>query len=276
MELTVNNLNLKYDIKVLNNVSFKLNNNKIIAIAGKNGSGKTSLIESILGIRNADGEILFNNRNIKNNMEFKNKTGIISNDFPFIYDLSLLYNLKYFLSINKINIKDNEIDNALLKFNLLKHKNRKIGILSNGMKIKFQTMYNYLKKPELLFMDEPTAFLDLDSQNYIINLINNIKNNNSFFKSCIMATHNIDLIKMSDDIILLSDGNIIEHGNFNYIVNEFKSKYVVISDKYINLLNNINYNERSNNTLIIKIDDYNKLNKKPEKLEINYGDIFGE
>ena len=276
MELTVNNLNLKYDIKVLNNVSFKLNNNKIIAIAGKNGSGKTSLIESILGIRNADGEILFNNRNIKNNMEFKNKTGIISNDFPFIYDLSLLYNLKYFLSINKINIKDNEIDNALLKFNLLKHKNRKIGILSNGMKIKFQTMYNYLKKPELLFMDEPTAFLDLDSQNYIINLINNIKNNNSFFKSCIMATHNIDLIKMSDDIILLSDGNIIEHGNFNYIVNEFKSKYVVISDKYINLLNNINYNERSNNRLIIKIDDYNKLNKKPEKLEINYGDIFGE
>ena len=276
MELSVNNLNLKYDIQVLSNISFKLNNNTIMAIAGKNGSGKTSLIESIFGIRNANGKILFNNKNIRNNIEFKNKTGIISNDFPFIYDLSLLYNLKYFLLINKINITNNEIDNALSKFNLLKHKNRKMGILSNGMKIKFQIMYNYLKKPELLFMDEPTAFLDIDSQNYIVNLIKDIKNNNSFFKSCIMATHNMDLIKMSDDILLLSDGKIIEHNNFNYIINEFKNKYVVIADKYINLLNNINYNETSNNRLIIKIDDYNKLSKKPDVLEINYGDIFGE
>ncbi len=277
MQLEVRNLDLSYDISVINNISFNLNNNEIITIIGKNGSGKTSLLESLLNIRgHYSGNIIYNNKDIKKykNNFFRN-IGIISYNFPFFEEFSLIYNLKYFLALDKINYDDKYIKDTLLKFDLLKHINRKISVLSTGLKIRLQITYNYLKKPEILLMDEPTAFIDPPGISYIESLISKIKNQNEFCKSAIIATHNINIIKKADNIILIVNGKNKITGNFEEILNKFKENYIVISDKYYNLLNNLPYNI-SGNRIIINKEDFYKLNPRPKTLEIKEDDIFEE
>ncbi len=226
--LNVENLTVKYRNFSINNITFTLNEGDILGIAGSNGSGKTTLVETIMGIRNLfSGNIYYKNINVIDNFSIiKENAMIISSDIPFFPNMSVIENLELICSF--CNYKGETIE-KLKRVNLLNHKDVLYKNLSKGMKHRLAFAEYLIRKPELIIMDEPTEGLDPAFKADVIEILNSIKEHNGISTSAILVTHDIDLLsKICTNIILLSDGKIMDSGKFEEIIYKFQESYIIL------------------------------------------------
>lgn len=202
----IKNLSKSYSSFELSNISFELNAGKIIGFIGKNGSGKTTTIKSILGFVHPDcGEICYfglplfeHEREIKQRIGFS--TGAI-NYYP-------KKKIKHFVSITKTfyqNWDDASYKEYLELFSL--DENKMPCELSEGMKVKFNLLLALSHKAEILILDEPTSGLDPFSRDELLDLFIELKNRGV---SILFSTHiTSDIEKCADDIIYIRKGKMI-------------------------------------------------------------------
>ncbi|HDX9633550.1 MULTISPECIES: ABC transporter ATP-binding protein [Bacillus cereus group] len=232
-EISLKNISFYYpktNVKVLDNINLKINKGENISIVGHNGSGKTTLVKCILGLYDvSDGEIRVNEKNIKdiNKITYFERVAAIFQDF-YKYKFSLRENLG-FGNLKKLN-DDQELYNALQKvglyekvknyqFNLDTYLTREIPDgreLSGGEWQKLAIARGFLKDSDLIILDEPTAALDPLSEMKIFELFNKLSEN----KTTITISHRLGPTKYSDRIIVMDNGNIVEEGNYDELMNK--------------------------------------------------------
>ena len=214
MLMEVNNLCKKIGNLNLNDINLKIEPGYIVGLLGVNGSGKTSLINTILNLYKRDnGEVIINGFSMEfNEKSAKNQIGFVLDEEMFEETMSVLNNAKIFGSLYD-NFDENLFKEFCKNFNI--PLNKKLGKLSTGLKVRFQLAFALAHDAKLFIMDEPTAGLDPLFRKELINYMQQIVEDGS--RSVLFSTHiTEDLDQVGDYIILINNGNVY----FNLIKEE--------------------------------------------------------
>lgn len=201
-------------VEVIKGVNLKINSGENVAVVGKSGSGKTSLIMLIAGLEKAtSGKIIFEDQDISTYSEDeladlrKRKIGIVFQSFYLIPNYTALENVSLVLEINKIENAQKKSAELLDQFGLKDRLNHFPSQLSGGEQQRVAIARSIILSPKLILADEPSGNLDSENSKLIINLLFKYsKQNNS---SLILVTHDQSIAKECDKIIEIKDGKII-------------------------------------------------------------------
>ena len=217
LELQDIHLNYKTEstsVEVIRGVSLKINSNESVAIVGKSGSGKTSLIMLIAGLeRPNSGKIIFEGEDISQYSEDrladirKRKIGIVFQSFYLIPNYTALENVSLVLEINKVPDAKKKSMELLEQFGLKDRINHFPSQLSGGEQQRVAIARSIVLNPKLILADEPSGNLDSENSKLIMSLLfKYCKQNDS---SLVLVTHDQMLAKECDRIIEIKDGKII-------------------------------------------------------------------
>lgn len=201
--LEVNNLyksyyTLKDELKVLDNISFKVYENDFIGIIGPSGCGKSSILNILAKLDNEfNGDLKYRD-NIKIGYMLQEDALF---DWLTIYENAII-GLKIKKILNKENVR--YVNNLLMKYNLYEFKNKYPCELSGGMKQRLALIRTLAIKPDILLLDEPYCALDYHTRLKVSNDVFNILKEEN--KTAIIVTHDIEeAISMCNKIIVLSN-----------------------------------------------------------------------
>lgn len=213
--------NYKGKENIIKDCSFKINKNEITAIIGKSGSGKSTIVDLILGLQKVnDGKILFDNKNELNEFNldsYRNKVSLVFQD-PFLFYTTIKENLLWsnYKASEKEIFESLKIANAYdLVMGLPKKLDTIVGErgleLSGGERQRIILARAILRKPQLLILDEATSSLDQESEKLIKNSIKEI----SKFTTVLIIAHRASAISIAQNIYVLNNGKMTESGNLD-------------------------------------------------------------
>jgi len=210
--------------KILKNVSLNVPSGKKIAIVGPSGAGKSTLGRLLFRFYDSNqGKILIDDQNINNctQSSLRKNIAVVPQD-TVLFNESIYFNIKYAKnSASKDDvIKAAKMANIHDFINSLPDKYNTIvgerGLkLSGGEKQRVAIARAVLKSPKIILFDEATSSLDSNSENKILQSMKEVSKN---ITSLIIA-HRLSTIKDADNIYVLNEGQIIESGNHDYLLN---------------------------------------------------------
>lgn len=222
-------------LQVLNNINLSCAKGECIALIGPNGCGKTSLIKSILGmVIPNNGDILFNNKSIQNQFEYRNQIGYMPQIGRYPENMTIGQVIE---TIKSIRNHPKDIDEYLLKeFKLENLFTKRMRTLSGGTMQKVSATIAFLFNPDVLILDEPTAGLDPLSSEILKEKIILEKEKG---KLILITSHILsELDDLVTQIIFMQEGNIVFHKNIDVLKQETKENK--ISKAVAAILKNIN------------------------------------
>ena len=222
------NVNFKYEdtnIVALEDISFVVNKGETLAILGKTGSGKSSIIALISRMYDTSGgTILIDGKPIKDVhlFDLRNSIGVVPQD-AFLFSDSIKNNIKF----GKEKATDEEVIEAAKKAvvhdNIINFKNQYDTILgergitlSGGQKQRVSIARALIKNPKIILLDDCLSAVDTETEEAILNnLLDFCKD-----KTTIIVSHRVSSAKNADKIIIIDEGKIIQQGSHNQLVNE--------------------------------------------------------
>tara|TARA_B100000242_G_scaffold282088_1_gene243063 strand:- start:1739 stop:2344 length:606 start_codon:yes stop_codon:yes gene_type:complete len=164
--LLVQNLSLeRLDKKIFENINFTLGANRIVMLKGRNGSGKTSLLKSVLCILEpTSGSMFWKGKPINKNLyDFYNNVTYISDKTSSVRQLTIANNIKIWKRIFLSKLDKNQIDGILSNLNLTNLIDKKVNTLSLGEIKKLELLRLVLEEKKIWILDEPLNNLDSDT-----------------------------------------------------------------------------------------------------------------
>ena len=231
------------DITALKNISFTIEKGQTLAILGKTGSGKSTILSLLSRLYDVtSGEITMDTISLPNiNLNsLRNSMGVVPQD-AFLFSDSIKNNIRF----GKEDATDEEVIAAAKNADV--HKNIKkfsqqyetvLGergvTLSGGQKQRVSIARAIIKNPEILLFDDCLSAVDTETEEKILNNLLQITKE----KTTIIVTHRVSSAKNADKIIILEDGAIIQQGSHNQLLNEagyYKELfYKQLSEKELN------------------------------------------
>ena len=195
----------------VNHVSFMVKSGELFGLLGPNGAGKTTTIRMLTGIfKPTSGTAFIGEYDIqKNPLEAKQLMGIVPEMANAYIDLSAIRNLLLMGELYGIRkkVKIEKAGNLLKLFGLYEKRNQKVRTFSKGMQQRLIVAMGLMNDPKLLFLDEPTAGLDVESVRLIRELIREF---NSKGITIILTTHNIEEAnQLCDKVAIMNHGKIV-------------------------------------------------------------------
>ncbi len=194
------------------------NKGELIAVIGRNGIGKSTLLRTLTGLQpSLGGEIFYSGKNIRDysRMDLAQKVGYISTEIVkvsnmSVYDLVALGRFPHTNWMGKIDTKNHEvIMDAIEKTTMSAFCNRFVSELSDGERQRAMIARILAQDTGIMVMDEPTAFLDIGSKYEILHLMHLLSHKNE--KTIIFSTHDLHMaISQSDKIWLILDNRLME------------------------------------------------------------------
>ena len=221
MFIQIKNLSKKYkDTLAVNNINFSIEKNKTLGLLGPNGCGKTTSIGMMLGlIKPTSGEILIDNKNIETfkRDEILNRINFASPYIELPKKLTVRQNLEVYGRLYGIKDLKGRINEISEDLDIKSFFNRKTGELSSGQKNRVSLAKSLINKPEILFLDEPTASLDPDIGDFVRTYIQRYRAKNQV--TVLLASHNMSEVeRLCDSIIMMKSGEIIDRGTCEEII----------------------------------------------------------
>jgi len=223
MDIKVQNLSKKFNnFLAVDNINFTLDKNKTLGLLGPNGCGKTTSIGMMLGlITPTNGEVLIDNQNVNkvNRNDLLSRMNFASPYIELPKKLTVKENLEVYgrlYGIKNLKIRISEISEDL---NLNNFLNKKTGELSSGQKNRISLAKSLINKPEVLFLDEPTASLDPDIGDFVRNYIETYKTKNKI--TILLASHNMkEVERLCDTVIMMKEGQIVDRGTCKDLIHK--------------------------------------------------------
>jgi ABC-2 type transport system ATP-binding protein len=194
--------------------SLSVNEGQIFGLLGPNGAGKTTLISMLCGlIKPTSGSFSINNLTYaKNSNEIKKIIGVVPQEYALYPTLTARENLMYFGSMYGLkgdNLKEKIIE-SLDFLGLLKFADKRIETFSGGMKRRVNLIAGILHNPQLLFLDEPTVGVDVQSKNAIIDYLKQLNKKGT---TIIYTSHHLSEAEdFCTDIAIIDRGQLYAQG----------------------------------------------------------------
>lgn len=213
------------NIEALKNVSFTVKKGETLAILGKTGSGKSTILSLISRLYDVtDGEVKIDESEISalNLNDLRNNIGIVPQD-AFLFSDTIKNNIKF----GNQNATDEQVftaaKNAVVHDNIIgfnKQYDTILGergiTLSGGQKQRVSIARAIIKNPAILLFDDCLSAVDTETEEMILNNLFEISKD----KTTIIVSHRVSSAKNADKIIILEDGRIIQQGSHNQLINQ--------------------------------------------------------
>lgn len=203
------------DAPAVNNLTLSINKNETFGLLGPNGAGKTTTISMLCGLVAPDtGTIIINGFDLKNDIQkVKSFVGVVPQDIALYPTLTGKENLEFYGAMYGVpkTVLNDRITAWLKKFDLEKAANNRVSKYSGGMKRKINLIAGILHQPELLFLDEPTVGVDVQSRSDIMNSLKELNNEGM---TIIYTSHHLEEAEhFCSDVAIIHSGEIISRGN---------------------------------------------------------------
>jgi ATP-binding cassette subfamily B protein len=226
--ITFKEVSLTYDdtnITALKNISFSVNSGETLAVFGKTGSGKSTLVNLIARVYDTtDGVIRLDNTPIReiNLDNLRSQIGFVPQD-PFLFSESIEDNIKF----GKDNATEKEIisaaKNAVVHDNIVNFtKGYKTVLgergvtLSGGQKQRVSIARAIIKNPKILIFDDCLSAVDTETEEKILSNLDKVSKNKTTF----IISHRVSSAKNADKILVLDEGRIIQQGTHNQLITQ--------------------------------------------------------
>ena len=231
--ISVKNLVKKYDndFIAVKNLSLKINQGEIIALLGPNGAGKTTLISTICGLASiTSGSITVNGFDvIKDYRKTRDIIGLVPQELALEPFEKVINSVKF--SRRLFGKKDDVeyVENLLKKLQLYDKKDNIIKSLSGGMKRRVMIAKALSHNPKILFLDEPTAGVDVELRKDMWKIIKELKNEGV---TIILTTHYIEEAEMiADNIGIINHGELLLVEEKNKLIKRMSVKTLKVKLK---------------------------------------------
>ncbi len=221
---------------VIKNLSLKIPQNKVTAIVGSSGSGKTTIAKLLLGFYQPQiGRISIGDTPLDaiNPHLWRQSVGAVLQESGIFSD-TIAYNIapgvdsidiSKLATVSQLACIDEHINSLPLRYNT------KIGLegsgLSQGQKQRLLIARAIYKDPDFMILDEATNSLDSINEKNIMRNLNEVFNN----KTVVIIAHRLSTVKNADNIIVMDDGQIIEEGNHHELIKKKKAYYKLIKNQ---------------------------------------------
>ena len=193
------------DKEILRNISFEIHHGECVALIGPNGAGKTTLIDCLLGDKFVSSGQVAIQGFAPTDPRLKQLISVLPQENAVVQSLKVKEILSFFKSLYPDSLSDKEIDD-LLRFSD-KQKNQLAGKLSGGQKRLFSFVLTLIGRPEILFLDEPTAAMDTSTRQHFWEIVNRLKKNGV---TIVYSSHYIEEVEhTADRILVLHKGELI-------------------------------------------------------------------
>jgi ABC-2 type transport system ATP-binding protein len=250
--------------KVIDDLSFEIEENTVCGFLGLNGAGKTTsfrLLNGLIAADSGDIEILGE----------KVSSGQPNAKIKFLQDVPEFYAymtareyLRFICDLNNLKDADKKISETLELVGLTESRNKRIGSFSRGMKQRIGIAANIIAEPKVLLLDEPVSALDPVGRKVVFDLIESLKGKMTIF----FSTHIIDDVeRVSDKIVMIHHGKKILDGSVQEMKAHFKSDALELEFMNVDDLQrfvgefSIYQPEREGDKLLVKLasGDLNRL-----------------
>ncbi|WP_295670715.1 ABC transporter ATP-binding protein [uncultured Mucilaginibacter sp.] len=202
---------------IFSNLNLKVAKGERFGLFGPNGAGKTTLISLMTGLLRADeGHIrLFGHDIGQKHVEVNHLFGFVPQDFSFYQELSPVENMEFFgawsgLDKQKIRKRTDELLHIL---GLEEVRDKPVEKFSGGMKRRVNLAIGVIHEPEILFLDEPTVGVDVQTRHAIIDYLLALNKNGT---TLIYTSHQLSEAEgLCQQVALMDDGKIIAHNSLN-------------------------------------------------------------
>lgn len=215
------------DEPVLNSLSMRIAEGEIFGLLGPNGAGKTTLISILYGLLKADsGHVrILGKEHPKSRKALSQHIGVVPQEYALYPTLTAAENLIYFGSLFGIPIKALKIriTEGLKQIGLLPFKDMRIETFSGGMKRRINLLAAILHKPPVLFLDEPTVGVDVQSKEAIIELLKQL---NSEGTTIVYTSHHLNEAQnLCTKIAIMDAGRIIAQGRPSELITSIEGAH---------------------------------------------------
>ena len=240
--LEINDVNKIYrnSIKALDNINLNIKKGEIFSLLGPNGAGKSTLINSICGVVNFNsGTIKINGYdNIKEYRKARQITGIVPQELYLESFETVWKNINYSRGLFGKPKNHKYVEDLLKMLSLWDKKDSKIKELSGGMKRRVLIAKALSHQPKLLFLDEPTASIDVELRKETWDIVRKLNKNGT---TILLTTHYIEEAEeLSSRVAIINDGKIILVNETDKLIKKLGEKSIRIELK--KEINNLNSN----------------------------------
>ena len=205
-------------------LSLKVAKGERFGLFGPNGAGKTTLISLMTGLLSPEeGRVKLLGEDINKNNKSVNKLfGFVPQDFSFYQELSPVENLEFFgawAGLNKKAIKS-RTDELLEILGLTDVRDKQVEKFSGGMKRRVNLAIGVIHNPEVLFLDEPTVGVDVQTGHAIVNYLMELNKNGT---TLIYTSHQLSEAEgLCEEVALIDDGKIIAQDSLDQLLKDHK------------------------------------------------------
>ena len=228
--VSINNLSKVYknDFRALKNVDLDIHKDEIFALLGPNGAGKTTLISIICGLVNlSEGNVHVEDYDIiKNYREARSKIGLVPQELSLETFENVFNNVSYTRGLYGKAPNPKHIEKTLKELSLWDKKDAKINDLSGGMKRRVLIAKALSHEPSILFLDEPSAGVDVELRKEMWQVIENLRDTGV---TIILTTHYIEEAEaIADRVGVINNGEMIVVDEKESLINSMGKKTLTI------------------------------------------------
>ena len=229
-QIEIKNLSKVYDngFKALNNINLQINKGEIFAMLGPNGAGKTSLISIICGIvKPSSGKITVENFDIiKDYRETRSRIGLVPQELTLEQFETVFNNVSYSRGLYGKKPDPKHIEKVLRQLTLWDKKDLKLRQLSGGMKRRVLIAKALSHEPQILFLDEPTAGVDVELRQEMWKVVKSLRETGV---TIILTTHYIEEAEaIADRVGVINQGEIIIVEEKNELLKKMGQKTLTV------------------------------------------------
>ena len=198
--IEMKHINLSFrDKDLFTDQEIKIDSGKITLITGESGSGKSTLLFELARLTDyANKEYIYENKKMSDLDEesFRRKIAFVFQDCRLFNDLSVIQNIEFFSQLGQVEFKKDKMMNLLDELDLNIDLNGEVKVLSGGQKQRLLILCCMMKEPEIIFLDEPTAYLDDENRRRMRKIIYDLCY--KYHKTVVIASHDLGMLEIAD------------------------------------------------------------------------------
>jgi len=249
--LNINNLSVGYktgkqNAVLIDDITTSVNRGELIALIGRNGTGKSTLLKTIVGLnKKISGQIIFNNTDIEDFTVSKlaKIISFVSTAKVFVpnakvRDIIALGRGVYLNWYGKLNNNDKNIINQAVNLVGIEHlQNKNFSQISDGERQRVMIARAIAQDTDIIVLDEPTAFLDLPNRFMVFSILKNLAHEKN--KTIIFSTHDLEnILDNVNKIWLLDSQKMIISNKQNFIDNNLFDSFLSDTNLYFDKVDN--------------------------------------